>query len=356
MTADEAIDWNPVWSPDGRYLYFSSNRGGSMNLWRIAIDERSGKVLGRPEPLMAPSSFAGHLSISTDGSRMAYASLARTSNIQKVSFDPSSNAVTGIPVTVVGGSRFLSHVAPSRDGQWLAYYTIGNQLDITISRSDGTGERELTHDPANDRNPVWSLDGREIFTFSNRSGQSQIWSIRSDGSQLRQLTFAVDGVSSYNIVSPDGTRLVYEGMAADLNKMFIFDLTKPWKDQTGQGFSRAIEPGVLFVEQAWSPDGTLLLGNGDYPSTGVFTYSLASGQFTRLSDTGNSACWLNDGRRVLITDRNDGKLIVLDSVSKTKKRSFRSHRTALKASPFQRTTARSSSRARCTKATSGSCR
>jgi Tol biopolymer transport system component len=319
VTSDDAIDWNPVWSPDGRYLYFSSNRGGSMNLWRIAIDERFGTVLGQPEPLMAPSSFAGHLSMSADGTRMTYTSFGRTSNVQKVSFDPSAGAVTANPATVVGGSRFLSNVAPSRDGQWLAYYTIGNQLDIAISRSDGTGERELTHDPANDRNPIWSVDGREIYIFSNRTGKNQIWSIRPDGSQLRQLTFAADGVSSFNILSQDGSRIAYEGQAGDADKMFILDLAKSWTEQPRQAFSRVIEPGLLFIETAWSPDGTLLLGNGGYPSVGVLTYSLASGRYTRLSDSGESWCWLNDGRRVLISDRDRGKLFVLDSVSKAKR-------------------------------------
>ncbi len=33
-----AMEWNPLWSPDGKYLYFSSDRGGSMNVWRVAID------------------------------------------------------------------------------------------------------------------------------------------------------------------------------------------------------------------------------------------------------------------------------------------------------------------------------
>lgn len=51
VTSDAALDWNPVWSPDGRYLYFSSNRGGSMNLWRVPIDEQSGKTLGQSEPI-----------------------------------------------------------------------------------------------------------------------------------------------------------------------------------------------------------------------------------------------------------------------------------------------------------------
>ncbi|HEX5965535.1 MAG TPA: protein kinase, partial [Pyrinomonadaceae bacterium] len=37
VTDGSFTDLNPVWSPDGKYLYFSSNRGGSSNIWRIAI-------------------------------------------------------------------------------------------------------------------------------------------------------------------------------------------------------------------------------------------------------------------------------------------------------------------------------
>src|SRR5262249_857036 len=35
VTNDVALDWNPVWSPDGRYLYFASDRAGWMGLWRV---------------------------------------------------------------------------------------------------------------------------------------------------------------------------------------------------------------------------------------------------------------------------------------------------------------------------------
>jgi eukaryotic-like serine/threonine-protein kinase len=45
VTKDPAMDWNPVWSPDGKYLYFASDRGGSMNLWRVPIEERSERCL-----------------------------------------------------------------------------------------------------------------------------------------------------------------------------------------------------------------------------------------------------------------------------------------------------------------------
>ena len=48
LNDDNFFNWNPVWSPDGKYLYFASDRGGSMNLWRQPIDE-SREALGEPE-------------------------------------------------------------------------------------------------------------------------------------------------------------------------------------------------------------------------------------------------------------------------------------------------------------------
>jgi Tol biopolymer transport system component len=57
VTNDAATDWNAVWSPDGKYLYFASDRGGSMNLWRVPIEEQTGKVLGQPEAVTTPSAY-----------------------------------------------------------------------------------------------------------------------------------------------------------------------------------------------------------------------------------------------------------------------------------------------------------
>jgi len=54
---DDFENWNPVWSPDGEYLYFVSDRNGTMNLWRLPVDELTGKVLGPAEPITIPSSY-----------------------------------------------------------------------------------------------------------------------------------------------------------------------------------------------------------------------------------------------------------------------------------------------------------
>src|SRR5438132_3408524 len=103
VTNDAATDWNPVWSPDGKYLYFASDRGGSMNLWRVPIEEQTGKVLGQPEAVTTPSAYTGHLSFSHDGRRMAYANVVSRANLQQVGFDPNKETVTGQPVWITQG-------------------------------------------------------------------------------------------------------------------------------------------------------------------------------------------------------------------------------------------------------------
>ena len=313
VTSDPALDWNPVWSPDGRFVYFSSDRGGSMNLWRISLDETTGRVLGPPEALTTPSPDSRHLSVSADGRLIAYTSFEETSSIQKIAFDPTAATIVGVAGAVLGGSRYLSHVSVSPDGGWLAFHTRGRQRDILISRSDGTGERQLTNDAAYDRNPTFSPDGQWIAFMSNRSGKNQIWLIKPDGSGLRQATDAANGAGSHNPWSPEGTRLIGGETTTDDN--YVFDPRRSWKEQTPQALPPNVEGGGVFIATSWSPDGRQLLGDGGLEGQEqVFAYAFASRQFTRLSDAGQSWTWLNDSRRLLYTLH--GKLFVLDSVSK----------------------------------------
>jgi TolB protein len=201
----------------------------------------------------------------------------------------------------------------SPDGRWLAYYSRGSQFNISISRSDGTGERQLTNAASYDRNPTFSPDGQWIAFMSNRSGKNQIWLIRPDGSGLRQATDAPDGAQSYNEWSPDGSQLHFTDTT--FTKAFFFEPRKPWNEQTPKILPAVTETGLEFFAGPWSPDGKQLLGDtGPEGHDGIFTYSFASKRFTRLSDVGEPWTWLNDSRRVLYTYHR--KLFVLDSVSK----------------------------------------
>src|SRR6185369_13066379 len=83
VTSDAAVDWNPEWSPDGGSLYFVSDRGGSMNLWRVAINARTGAPLGAPQPATTPSGYTEHPSFARDGRSLAYVEVINRINLQQ---------------------------------------------------------------------------------------------------------------------------------------------------------------------------------------------------------------------------------------------------------------------------------
>ena len=130
-----------------------------MNLWRVAIDERTGQPLASPQALNAPTSSAAHIEHVSGRTIDGVTSLTSSQTIQRASFDPATGSIRGTPVTVVGGSRSFGGPRPSPDGQWLTFFSVAPPLDIFVSRADGTGVRQLTNDGANDRNPVWLADG-----------------------------------------------------------------------------------------------------------------------------------------------------------------------------------------------------
>ncbi len=299
------FNWNPVWSPDGKHLYYSSDRGGSMNVWRIAIDEQTGAVLGEPEPVTTPSPYSGHLSFSRDGHRLAYAYLVRNRNLEKLAFDPATGKALGPPIPITRGSRMVTCPDVSPDGKRLVFHIHGQPEDIFVIGTDGSGLRQLTEDPHRDREPRWSPDSQRIAFFSSRSGKMEIWTIHPDGSGLAQFSHSAAPAVTNPVWSPDGGRLAF----SDRNRTYIAPAEGPWQERSIQ----TLPPG--FIAWSWSSDGSKLLGGrGDIYSSGFGVYSFESGSIEWLSPTGAVPVWLNDNRRLLFEER--GVLKLMDGKSR----------------------------------------
>jgi len=310
VTDDAPLDWSPAWSPDGRSLYFSSARGGTMNVWRVPIDEDTGRVLRAPEPMTTPSIWAGNLSFSRDGTRVVFASLDYRSTLMRVPFDPAREAVTGPAEPILRGTRPIRDHSVSPDGQWIAFTQAGAQEDLFVARVDGREYRRLTDDAFRDRGPGWSPDGRRIAFYSDRSGAYELWTIRPDGSDLTRLTVST-GNPGLPTWSPDGTRIAYGYFTWHIIGLQGTPNEHPTPEPPFSATER-------FNPLTWSHDGRRLAGPVS-PAAGnvsaLAVYDLATRRFARVPGpfAGPSAwmtpVWLGDDRR-LIVRRPEGIVVV----------------------------------------------
>ncbi len=308
VTSDPAVDWNPVWSPDGRTLFFASVRGGSMNLWRVAIDEASGRPRGEPQPVTTPSRMSGSISLSRDGRQLMFVSSDQRSTIQRFGLD-AAGRVSEPPRPVFQGSRVIYTQDLSPSGEWIVFSTLGVREDLFVVRFDGTGYRQITDDAFRDRGPKWSPDGSRIGFYSDRSGRYETWTIQPDGSKLEQQT-KTTGPSRWDTEwSPDGKHLA----TTDGVQTWIEDLTKPLAERAAEPLP-PLEVHRALLPRSWSPDGSTLAGDLEFyvsPSSVTLLYSFASRTYRALPEGRGMPVWLGDSRRLLVAQHD--RIVLLDT-------------------------------------------
>lgn len=296
ITDDRAVDWNPVWTADGRHLVFSSDRGGSRSLWSVPIDPATGQVLGPASSLTRGAAGSHeHTAVAAASGEALYVERLTTSNIHRLPFDPEVGVVTGPPVPVTSGGMMAIEPAVSPDGTRVAYYTLEEPMALHIAATDGSTSRRITDDAGNDRSPQWSPDGRRLAFHSDRSGRYQIWAadVSEPGAEvpLRQLTTS-GVITIYSFWGPQSRRVGFVEIGRGVSAVPI--------DEPEAGAVMLI-PGDLMVRPTWSPDGTRIAGvlPPAAGGSGIVVYSLATRALETVSDFGDAPQWLPDGRRIL---------------------------------------------------------
>ena len=315
VTDDAAVDFSPFWSPDGKTLYFGSDRGGSFNLWRVPIDEESGRTRGVPEPVTLPTTWAGIFPGSFRGarsrSRIAFTAPAELMTIERVTLDPASLAFAGPAAVLRRGSAMFLDLELSPDGSTLATRTQGATENLCVLTADGASVRQLTRDAFRNRWARWSPDGQRIFFYSNRGGAYGVWTIKPDGSDTTPVPGLPDASWAAPVPSPDGARIA---------------LGRP---STGHVVVTSLAPGAPGAEGSpvaaappleiegkwawdWSPDGRqlLVLQRGAVSGSGLLMCGIPGGKCELLSAKAEQGRFFPDGRRVGYVER--GEIHVLD--------------------------------------------
>jgi Tol biopolymer transport system component len=331
-TSSSAANWSPTWSSDGGYLYFVSDRAGTMNLWRVAIDEVTGEPLGEAEPVTTPAQYLAHPTVSADGRLIAYCAKLETGNIHKLAIDPTDATVAGEPTAVTRGSNAWANPDVTTDGEWIVASTREPDGDLYVMRSDGTGRRrQLTAEPEFvDRGPRWSPDKTWIAYFSTRQKDTEQWKIRFDGSERQR----VAPYGGFPVWSPDGARLAASPRVPNKGEeriTYLLDATRPFEAQTPEALPRPAEALRRFIVQDWSPDGTRLVGQLGFTASrgdGIVVYTFGTRRYERVAEFGEYPLWLPDSRRVLFV-ANGKEYWVVDTRTNSRRQIYSAPRGVL---------------------------
>jgi TolB protein len=182
------LDSDPAWAPNGEWIYFSSYRGGGLNLWRLAVNP-VGRPAGVPEQLTTGAGDDVQPAIAPDGTHLVFAVRGTNADLWRLPVSPRTGLPRGDPEPWVATTRVENRGAWSPDGQRIAFNSDRQgQMNIWVrSLADGS-ERRITSGPGGDYQPTWSPDGRRIVFFSARGGNTDIWSVPADGGEPTRLT------------------------------------------------------------------------------------------------------------------------------------------------------------------------
>jgi Tol biopolymer transport system component len=208
VTNDVSRDIHPSWSPSGRFIYFSTDRGGGLNLWRIPMSP-GGKPAGGAQQVTTGAGQDVDSAISPDGRRLAFSILKLNADLWKMPVDPVTGRSAGTAEEVVSTTREDSRGSWSPDGRQIAFNSDrAGEMNVWIVPVGGGSARPLTKGPGGDFQPTWSPDGATITFFSSRAGNADIWSADVRSGALRQLT-RTPAIQINPFFSPDGQSIAY---------------------------------------------------------------------------------------------------------------------------------------------------
>jgi Tol biopolymer transport system component len=215
LTAATAYDYQPDWSPDGRWIVFTRYDGKSMELWAVGLQD------GKSRQLTSSAAVNLEPRFSPDGTRLAFVSTLHTGHFHIFAGQFRAGELTDV-----------QQLTPENVSSLQRYYY--SQVDHEIS-------------------PVWTRDGKEIVFISNRGhihGTGGFWRIKAEpNAEAQEIYYEETNWKARPDFSPDGKRMVY---ASYLGRSWH----QLWVMPAGGGDVFPVSYGNYDnTNPRWSPDG-----------------------------------------------------------------------------------------------------
>jgi len=319
LTSDPGNDYNPVWSPDGRWIAFlrSQSEPGRSELRLIA-------PLGGPERKLAEVHLLGGLDITPpylawcpDSSCLVVTdspSDGQPDALFAISLETAERRQLTHPRPPTGGD---THPAVSPDGRWLVFRRmaglyVGELYRVPLGRGVmpmGEAER-LTPAAVDAEHPAWMPDSKEILY----AAQDGLWRLRISGETgPARLPYVGDHGLMPSVSRPQSgrpLRLVYVHSYTDGNI---------WRVQTSAPGAPASSPPTMAISSTrlddmpqLSPDGRRVAITSDRSGTWeIWLTDLDGSNAVQLTSMGAVAAgyphWSPDGQQIVFHSNVDGQ-------------------------------------------------
>lgn len=213
ITSNAAFDSYPVWSPDGSHIAFASNREGSIDVW---VMDANG---GIPKRVTTNSGSEYPLRWKDNSTIMFKASIMPTAKsiifagsypqVYTVGMDGgrpklfSDITMDALDINASGDVLYIDR--KGYEDEWRKHHRSPITRDVWLKSGDSF--RKLTTFDGEDRDPVWSADGKSFYYLSEQSGTLNIYHRTLDGKEtqitnheknpVRFLSAATDGTLCY---------------------------------------------------------------------------------------------------------------------------------------------------------------